>query len=109
MRSLFAGILIFASATALHAETIETKYCGSFEIAPFNCEDVTRSSLIKRICYDAQRDLILLNLKGINYCKCGLGVGKVQELKTAPSMGRYFNTDLKGRFHCIGIDSRFPK
>ena len=109
MRTFFAGIFLFASAAALHAETIQTKYCGAIDTASFECKDITRSSFIMRVCYDAKQSMILLNLKGVYYCKCNLPASKFDEFMNAPSMGEYFNTELKGGFHCIGIDRRFPK
>jgi hypothetical protein len=108
LMSLVGSVLV-ASATAHSAETIHTKYCGSIDTTPFDCEDITRSSFIKRICFDAKRSIILLNLKDVYYCKCGLDEVRVAAFKKAPSMGRYFNAELMGRFHCVGIDSRFPK
>jgi KTSC domain len=101
-------IAFLANSSTSFAETIQTKYCGSFDTAPFDCEDITRSSFIKRVCFDAKRSMILLNLRGVYYCKCGLDEVRVTVFKKAPSMGRYFNEELKGRFHCQGIDKRFP-
>jgi len=38
--------------SAAHAETVEVKYRGPVDLAPFACEAVTRSSFIERVCYD---------------------------------------------------------
>lgn len=109
MRALFIGFLLLASTQVLRAETIQTKYCGSFDTFLFDCNDVTRSSFIKRLCYDLKHNLLLLKLNDVWYCKCDLERGKLETFTSASSMGRYFNGQLKGKFRCVGIDSRFPK
>ena len=87
-------------------DTIETKYCGSFIAATFKCNDTAQRSWIGTVCYDSESDLALLNRRGVNYCYCGIGAARVQEFLSSPSLSRYYNAEIKGRFHCRGLDSR---
>lgn len=78
---------------------IETKYCGRFAPTAFTCDDTAQRSWIKRVCYDANRELTLLRLQDTYYCYCGLGA-KVRELLTADDMGKYYHANIRGRFRC---------
>ena len=46
LRLLFALITSFSGATWADAETIDVKYYGKLDLAPFACIEVTRSSFI---------------------------------------------------------------
>ena len=121
MRLLIALLVIAFTASPLSAQidkfeferTLDTKYCGSFKLSLFQCSDFDppEDNFIDEVCYDAKRDLMLLalNKKGDVYCHCGLGVAKVNEFLHSLEMGRFYNYQIKGRFHCPGIDRRFPK
>jgi hypothetical protein len=55
-------IILALLGSAAHAETVQVKYRGAVDLAPFACEDVTRSSFIKRVCYDEKNAYMLINL-----------------------------------------------
>jgi|SRR5215469_5614105 len=92
-----ALLLSFGQAKA---ETVEVKYRGLVDLAPFTCETVTRSSLVQRVCYDPREQYMIINLHGIYYHYCEIDAGTVDQLLTAQSMGRFFNAVIKGRFDC---------
>ena len=52
LQLLFALITSFSDATWADEETIDVKYYGKLDLAPFACTEVTRSSIINRACYD---------------------------------------------------------
>ena len=52
LRLLFALITSFSNATWAAAETIDVKYYGKLDLAPFACTEVTRSSIINCACCD---------------------------------------------------------
>ncbi|SEE27047.1 hypothetical protein SAMN05444161_5288 [Rhizobiales bacterium GAS191] len=42
------------------AETVNVKYRGVVDLAPFACENITRSSFINRACYDSKNTYMLI-------------------------------------------------
>ena len=52
MRSHILGIVIALTlgiSGSAHAETVNVKYRGPVDLAPFQCESVTRSSLVNDV------------------------------------------------------------
>jgi KTSC domain len=82
------------------SESVDVKYRGMVNLAPFSCSDVERSSFIKRVCYDASNQYMLISLNGTYYHYCAIDADTVSSLLSAPSMGRFFNSEIKGRFDC---------
>lgn len=82
------------------SEIVIVKFRGAVDVGSFDCEYVSRSSFIQRVCYDQTHAYMIIQLNGTYYHYCGIDRGTVQELKSAPSMGRYFNAMIKGRFDC---------
>jgi hypothetical protein len=44
--------LLVGIAAACRSETVDVKYRGPVDLAPFMCEAIERSSFIQRVCYD---------------------------------------------------------
>ena len=85
------------------AETVYVKYRGPVDLKPFACETITRSSLIKRVCYDATNQYMIIKLRPTYYHYCEIDAGTVAALKAAGSMGRFYNANVKGN----GLDGSF--
>jgi hypothetical protein len=103
MRGHILGIVIALTlgiSGAAQAETVNVKYRGVVDLAPFQCESVSRSSLVTRVCYDRKEQYMVIGLQGTYYHYCEIDAGTVAALRGAESMGRYFNTNIKGRFDC---------
>ncbi len=103
MQRVVLGIAIaltVAMSGATHAETVNVKYRGVVDLAPFQCESVSRSSLVTRVCYDRKEQYMIIGLQGTYYHYCEIDPGTVNALRGAESMGRYFNSNIKGRFDC---------
>ena len=83
-----------------HAETVIVKYRGSVDLAPFQCEAVNRSSLVTRVCYDRKEQYMVIGLQGTYYHYCEIDAGTVAALRSADSMGRFYNSNIKGNFDC---------
>jgi hypothetical protein len=98
-RAFAAAVLLFAGGTA-RAESVFVKYRGELDLAPFACQDVTSSSLVFRVCYDAPNQYMLISLKGTYYHYCGIDPSTVSNLMAADSMGRFYNARIKGHFDC---------
>jgi hypothetical protein len=82
------------------AETVNVKYRGEVDLAPFECTNITRSSSVKRICYDRLNSYMLIDLNGTYYHYCEIDGETVAGLMHAESVGKFFNTNVKGLFDC---------
>jgi hypothetical protein len=80
------------------AETIDVKYYGSLELKPFDCQDYTRSSFVNRVCYDKTKQFMVIKLRETYYPYCAIDASTVSDLRSAESMGRFYNANIKGRF-----------
>jgi len=87
-------IAVSICATAVRAESVYVKYRGEVDLRLFDCTDITRSS------YDRHNEYMLISLNGTFYHYCEIDTGTVSFLLDAPSMGRFYNTNIKGRFDC---------
>jgi KTSC domain len=83
-------------STPVSAETVNVKYRGTVELAPFACTDTPRSSFIQRVCYDKAQGYMLINLRGVYYHYCELPAATFEALLAAPSMGQFYNQNIKG-------------
>lgn len=94
---LVAFALINLLAAPAHAETVQVKYRGQVNLAKFECVAITRSSFIRRVCYDLKNQYLIIKLHQTYYHYCEIGADTVAALKVASSMGRYYNLHIKSR------------
>src|SRR5213592_2091857 len=97
LRLLFALITSFSGATGAAAETIDVKYYGKLDLAPFACTEVTRSSIINRACYDKANQFLVVQLKTVYYPYCEIPAATYQTFLDAPSMGNIITRVSKAR------------
>lgn len=93
------ALTIGLSGAAL-AETVNVKYRGVVDLAPFQCESINRSSLVTRVCYDQKEQYMVIGLQGTYYHYCEIDAATVSALRNAQSMGRFYNQAIKGKFDC---------
>src|SRR5436305_7033031 len=98
-----AAFILLLLNTELRSETIEVKYRGPVDLKTFDCRDITRSSFIQRVCYDSPQSYLIINLKGANYHYCELPPATYEAFMGAPSMGQFYNGNIKG----TGADGPF--
>ena len=91
--TLVFGVMAAACASA---ETIDVKYYGKLDLAPLTCTDITRSSFINRTCYDKTKRFMVVQLKSTYYHYCEMPAATYEAFLAAPSMGRYYNANIKG-------------
>jgi hypothetical protein len=96
LRAVALITIMFLNATWAEAETIDVKYYGSLNLSPFDCTDVTRSSLVKRTCYDKTQRFMVVQLNSTYYPYCEMPAATYQAFLSAPSMGKFYNTSIKG-------------
>src|SRR5260221_14179207 len=82
------------------AEVIGVKFRGPLDLTPFACTDVTRSSFIRRVCFDKSKSYMVISLNGTYYHYCSIPATTVDALLSADSMGRFFNAQVKGQYDC---------
>ena len=87
------AVIVCASA---HSETVDVKYRGIVDLKSFACSNTPRSSFIQRVCYDKAQSYLLIDLGGTYYHYCELPAVAFEALMAAPSMGRYYNQNIKG-------------
>ena len=100
MKALLIVSVFWLSLSAAHAESVNVKYRGVVDLAPFSCEEVTRSSIVNRVCYDQANSYMLIQLNGTFYHYCMIGADVVNGMLSASSMGRFFGAYIKGRYDC---------
>jgi hypothetical protein len=93
-----APILLFTLAHIAWAEseTVDVKYRGTVDLKTFECRDTPRSSVIQRVCYDKAQSYMIISLRGTYYQYCELPPATFDDLMGAPSMGQFFNQNIKG-------------
>jgi hypothetical protein len=102
-----AFILAFLlTAPWQEAETVEVKDRGVVDLKPFGCQDITRSSLISRVCYDAAGQRMLVQRYAVYHQYCDVPPETRDALLNAPSMGHFFKTEFDGgdaseRYACL--------
>lgn len=93
---LCIAVLIFAFLGPVSAESVFVKYRGNVDLAPFKCVDTDRSGFIRRVCYDAAEQYMVILLQDTYYHYCEIGQATVTALMEAPSMGQYYNAHIRG-------------
>ena len=69
-RIAFIIALLFA-APLEEAESIDVRYRGPVYLKSFDCQDITRSSLIERVCYDEANRYMVVRRNAVHdqYCE----------------------------------------
>ncbi|MEA2822479.1 MAG: hypothetical protein QOJ86_4483 [Bradyrhizobium sp.] len=98
-------LLRLAGAGWADAETVAVEGRGAVDLTPFTCQDITRSSLVNRVCYDAASRTMIVQVKTAYSKYCGVPETTRDNFLNAPSMGRYYNANIKGagavaRYEC---------
>jgi hypothetical protein len=89
-------LALFFTAPLEEAEIVDVKNQGPVDLKPFNCQDITRSSVISRVCYDTENRRMLVQRHAAYHQYCDLPKDTLDAFLNAPSMGQYFNANIKG-------------
>ena len=92
----FLFVAMIVNGAEIRAEQVDVKYRGPVRLDTFKCQDISRSSFIKRVCYDAVQSYMVINLSGTFYHYCQIDQNTVSNLLGAPAMGKFFNQEIKG-------------
>jgi len=99
-----AAIFMHLLAAPVVSETIDVGGHSSVDLNTFECRDITRSSIVQRVCYDRAGRHLIVAVKGAYDQYCDLPAETFDALMGAPSMGQFFNRNIRGasgaRFAC---------
>ena len=105
-RAAFILALIF-TANWQAAETVDVESHGPVDLTAFSCQDVTRSSVISRVCYDRKSRRMLVERQAVYRQYCDLSQDTLDAFLNAASMGKFFNANIEtagrggsGRYDC---------
>jgi hypothetical protein len=84
-----------AGASWAEAETVSVERRGAVDLTPFVCQDITRSSVVNRVCYDATKQTMIVQLNSAYSQYCGVPEAARDSFLNAASMGRYYNANIK--------------
>lgn len=101
------AFLLMMVPLATNAGEICPKYGQCVPEEAFACSDITRSSLVGRVCYSAEKAYLVLKLRETYYHYCDVDPATVANLLSAPSMGSFYLHNIKdsatgGKFTCKG-------
>ncbi|WP_213287802.1 KTSC domain-containing protein [Bradyrhizobium sp. sGM-13] len=88
-RIAFILVLLFTAPWEA-AEIVEVKDRGPVDLARFTCQDVTRSSVISRVCYDGESRHMLIQRHAVYHQYCDVPKDTIDAFLNAPSVGRHF-------------------
>ena len=91
-----AAIFMHLLAAPVVSETIDVAGHSSVDLTTFECRDITRSSIVQRACYDRAERHLIVAVKGAYDQYCDLPAETFDALMGAPSMGQFFNRNVKG-------------
>jgi hypothetical protein len=92
--------LVLLCLNDANAETVNVKYRGLVDLKPFACTDTDRSSFVRQVCFDKLNSYMLIKLQNTWYHYCRIPEATVHSLTNAESVGRFYNAQVKGNFHC---------
>lgn len=97
---LMVIIVILLSSVSMASDRVSVRYHGPVDLDRMDCEPVTRSSFIQRICYNEADAYAVVNLNEVYYHYCEIPASVIAQWFEAASMGGFYNARVKGRFDC---------
>ena len=98
------SFIAFLIVAPVGSETINVRGQGAVDLDTFECRDINRSSIVQRVCYDRAERHLIVAVKGVYDQYCDLPAETFDALMGAPSMGHFFNRNIRGasgaRFTC---------
>ena len=93
-------LALFFTAPWEAAEIVDVKDRGAVDLKSFDCQDITRSSVISRVCYDTASRRMLVQRHAVYQQYCNLPKDTLDAFLGAPSMGRFFKANIEGADGC---------
>ena len=101
------ALILALSGISANAETVNVKYRGPVNIDAFDCPALKPSSVVNRICYHEPTRYLIVQLRSTYYHYCEVGQNVVAAWVAAPSLGQFYNANIKvssngGLYDCRG-------
>jgi hypothetical protein len=93
-RTLAIFLIGLAGASWTDVETVDVENRGTLALKPYACQDITRSSLVNRVCYDAGSRLMIVQLNAVYFQHCDVSQATLDAFLNAPSMGQYYRARI---------------
>jgi hypothetical protein len=90
------SLIAFLLAAPVGSETVDVRVRGVVDLRTFECRDISRSSILQRVCYDTAQRHLIVAIKGVYDQYCDLPETTFDGFMTAPSMGQFFNRNISG-------------
>ena len=90
-----ALLLAQLAAAPIVSETIETGEHRLVDLKTFECRDITRSTVLQRVCYGRAQQALVVAVDGVYDRYCGVPIDTVERLLGSPSMGQFFKQNIK--------------
>ncbi|WFU20876.1 KTSC domain-containing protein [Bradyrhizobium sp. CB1717] len=90
-----ALLLAQLAAAPIVSETVEIGERDRVDLGTFECRDITRSTVLQRVCYDRTRQDLVVAANGAYDRYCGVTAETVDRLLGASSMGQFFNQNIR--------------
>ena len=103
------SLLLLWFTAELGSETVDVRDRGAVDLGTFECRDINRSSLIQRVCYDKAQRSLIVGVKGSYDQFCDVPAPTFEHLMGAPSMGQFFNRNIRGAESGGRYDCRAPR
>lgn len=97
---LITTLLAFSVAPAFAATCVKVKDGASVPLGAFSCVDTLDNRLINKVCYDTNRQYMLVRLRTTYYHYCGVDVPAVEGLLQAKLKGKHYTQNIKGKYNC---------
>jgi KTSC domain len=95
-RTLAILLISLAGASWTDAETVAVENRGTVNLKPFACQDITRSSLVNRVCYNTSDRSMIVQMNAVYFQHCGVPQATLDTFLNAPSMGQYYKARIAG-------------
>ena len=90
------SLILYLLTAPFGSETVDVRDRGAVDLKTFECRDINRSSLIQRVCYDSTQRTLIVGIKGSYDDYCDLPQQTFESFMNAPSMGQFFNANIRG-------------
>ncbi|MBR0829364.1 KTSC domain-containing protein [Bradyrhizobium manausense] len=91
------------------SETVDITGRGEVDLASFECRDINRSTVLQRVCYDREQHDLIVAIDGAYDRYCGVPARTVDGLMGAPSMGQFFNQNIRRQISGDRYDCPVPR
>ncbi len=98
-KNIITLLILLSIIGVSSAESVYVKYQGNVSLDSFNCTN-TVSSFVNRVCHNDKDDYVVVLLNTTYYHYCRIPSSTVNSWLNASSKGRFYLSNVKGRFDC---------